>query len=723
MKQFKYIAAILLMIVSAAGCREKENPNIKLPISTELTFPSHAELYKVGVEEDAAWEIKSHPEWATPMQDAGFAGDKIVLFVEDNFEEEERKGEMSVITDKHEIVYTITQNSSLSDDENAKIVSDKILSLTYGVGYGINVFGTPSEGKYKFAGAIVNPANLSKILAEVGEADAYCAEDHYFSQTESISGTSTTSLATQLSVNAGIEVEVTGFSGSLNGKFTSNESSNTETAYAMREIKHVVGSRYLRPGILRSLSAENCDSIFADSFYKLSQSIKENPSNSDNYIKKLLDNYGTHLVVHGTLGGELELAMEMTSTEKISEMDINAALNLSSDVVNGDASFTMNETETALAKNTKISLKTYGGNNVYTLNPGTTFEEAMQEALSTSQLNNWIASIKDKSALALIDVQLYPVYDLMPDAASRDAVREYMINKYQKAKTKIGPLNFAVSGFGDDGVITGDAYIPQIDVKLECYQEMVPEISNDETSIIIYSGTQDEMNYDRGFFIGSKTLKPGKLRRNREGKYTFEEFEDFEAGQITELYVSADGDVKIAGKPGVAYSEVKFTGVTKEDMDRNRFPLAQEIEMADNKFSNSPFDLIIWNFLNKWRWESFGGDNRGTIACVISLKDENDKIKELIKAQKVNVVIEKPQTSAFSLNIVDIYYHDKDNTQVFFDYPTFKDKTTLEYPITPNVNYIGYRTATQVGYGTDWEKEIAPKLYFKLVEKNGPRWK
>lgn len=596
MKQFKYIAAIVLMIVSAAGCREKDNPNVKLPISTELAFSSHAELYNVRVEEDAAWVVKSHPEWATPMQDTGSAGDKIVLFVEDNFEEEERKGEMSVITDKHEIVYTITQNSSLSDDENAEIVSDDILSLTYGVGYGINIFGTPSMGKYKFAGAIVNPATLSRILANVGEADAYCAEDHYFSKTESISGTSTTSLATQLSVNAGIEVEVTGFSGSLNGKFTSNESSNTETAYAMREIKHVVGSRYLRPGILRSLSAENCDSIFAKSFYSLSQSIKKNPSNSDNYIKKLLDNYGTHLVVHGTLGGELELAMEMTSTEKISEMDINAALNLSSDIVNGDASFTMNETETALAKNTKISLKTYGGNNVYTLKPGTTFEEAMQEALSTSQLNNWIASIKDKTSLALIDVQLYPVYDLMPDAASRDAVREYMINKYQVAKTKLGPLNFAVSGFGDDGVITGEAYISQIDVKLECYQEMVPEISNDEPSIIIYSGTQDEMNYDRGFFIGSKTLKPGKLRRDREGKYSFEEFEDLEAGQITELYVTADGDIIIAGKPGVAYSEVKFTGVTKEDLVQNRISESEDIKEAplDNSSLNDADTYLHW---------------------------------------------------------------------------------------------------------------------------------
>lgn len=720
MKQFKYIAAIVLMIVSAAGCREKDNPNVKLPISTELAFSSHAELYNVRVEEDAAWEIKSHPEWATPMQDTGSAGDKIVLFVEDNFEEEERKGEMSVITDKHEIVYTITQNSSLSDDENAEIVSDEILSLTYGVGYGINVFGTPSMGKYKFAGAIVNPANLSRILANVGEADAYCAEDHYFSKTESISGTSTTSLATQLSVNAGIEVEVTGFSGSLNGKFTSNESSNTETAYAMREIKHVVGSRYLRPGILRSLSAENCDSIFAKSFYSLSQSIKKNPSNSDNYIKKLLDNYGTHLVVHGTLGGELELSMEMTSTEKISEMDINAALNLSSDVVNGDASFTMNETETALAKNTKISLKTYGGNNVYTLKPGTTFEEAMQEALSTSQLNNWIASIKDKTSLALIDVQLYPVYDLMPDAASRDAVREYMINKYQVAKTKLGPLNFAVSGFGDDGVITGEAYISQIDVKLECYQEMVPEISNDEPSIIIYSGTQDEMNYDRGFFIGSKTLKPGKLRRDREGKYSFEEFEDLEPGQITELYVTADGDIIIAGKPGVAYSEVKFTGVTKEDIEQNRLP--DKENMCYSKVIVDYTKFLEKDNSGQWFWFDDENEIRTLITSVKGLDKETIKqyIDRGLLYYKVKARIERTSFSSCSL-----FFVKEDKSLINEKYEALnRTDINLLSNIPPHTHYMVVTIKILPIYQINgWKYVEFPMLMLQLNYDNTPRWR
>ena len=597
MKSFRYLIAIAFLLIVATGCEDKEDFNSIQSVNKELTFSSHADIYNVSLEQCSTWEVKSYPEWATPMQEFGTGDTKISVFVEDNFTEEERKGEMVVITDKNEITYLLTQRSTLTEDTNAEIVSDNILYLTYGVGFGINVFGNPpAEDKYDYAGAIVNPALLTKMLSEVGEADAFCAEDHYFSHTESISGTSTTSLATQLSVNAGIEAEISGFSGSLSGKFTSNESTNTNTAYAMREIKHIVGSRYLRSGVLRYFSAANMTNVFADGFNELVEVIKEDPNEKD-AIHELFESYGTHLIVHGTLGGELELAMEMTSTETISEMDINAALNVSSEVVKGDASFTMTDDEKKLMKNTKISLKTYGGSNVYTLKPGTTFEEAMQEALSAEKLNSWVKSIKDKSSLALVDVQLYPIYDLMPDATTRAAVREYMINEYQERKTKKKPLLFAVNGFGDNGVITGEAYIPELDIKLECYSEMIPEISNDEPVIMIYSGTKSEMNYNTGFFIGSETLKPGKLRKNREGIYSFEPFEELREGQITELYVNATGDITIAAKPEVAYSEVKFTGVTKEDLVQNRISESEDLKEdapLDNSSLNDADTYMHW---------------------------------------------------------------------------------------------------------------------------------
>ncbi len=724
MKSFRYLIAIAFLLIVATGCEDKEDFNSIQSVNKELTFSSHADIYNVSLEQCSTWEVKSYPEWATPMQEFGTGDAKISVFVEDNFTEMERKGELVVITDKNEIIYSLTQRSTLTEDTNAEIVSDNILNLTYGVGFGINVFGnSPAGDKYDYAGAIVNPALLTKMLAEVGEADAFCAEDHYFSHTESLSGTSTASLATQLSVNAGIEAEISGFSGSLSGKFTSNESTNTNTAYAMREIKHIVGSRYLRSGVLRYLSAANKTSVFATGFNELVEVIKEDPNEKD-AIHDLLESYGTHLIVHGTLGGELELAMEMTSTETISEMDINAALNVSSEVVKGDASFTMTDDEKKLMKNTKISLKTYGGSNVYTLKPGTTFEEAMQEALSAEKLNSWVKSIKDKSSLALVDVQLYPIYDLMPDATTRAAVREYMINEYQERKTKKKPLLFAVNGFGDNGVVTGEAYIPELDIKLECYSEMIPEISSEEPVYMIYSGTKSEMNYNTGFFIGSETLKPGKLRKNREGVYSFEPFEELREGQITELYVNATGDITIAAKPEVAYSEVKFTGMTKEFMSKNRAPSTVEATTDATRYHVGSPSLLIHDNIKNWLYK-YSDDLLFRTTCAIDLNDE-DCIKEAINLGNINLVLEYSKPKEYMSKYIYLYFYNSE-VKIINSYDLVtrdKDKVECEYSITPEVNYIGISTSCE---GSDDVPKVfdeeSIKVYFKFTHKNTPRWR
>ena len=728
MKSFRYLIAIALLLIVATGCEDKEDFNSKLPVNKELAFSSHADIYNISLEQCTNWEVKSYPAWATPMQEFGTGDTKISVFVEDNFTEEERKGVMVVVTDKNEITYSLTQRSTLTEDDNATVVSDNILNLTYGVGFGINVFGNPPAGdKYDFAGAIVNPALLTKMLAEVGEADAFCAEDHYFSHTESLSGTSTTSLSTQLSVNAGIEAEISGFSGSLSGKFTNNESTNTNTAYAMREIKHIVGSRYLRPGVLRYLSAANKTSVFAAGFNELVEVIKEDPNEKD-AIHDLLESYGTHLIVHGILGGELELAMEMTSTETISEMDINAALNVSSEVVKGDASFTMTDDEKKLMKNTKISLRTYGGSNVYTLKPGTTFEEAMQEALNAEKLNSWVKSIKDKSSLALIDVQLYPIYDLMPDATTRAAVREYMINEYQERKTKKKPLLFAVNGFGDNGVVIGEAYIPELDIKLECYSEKIPEISSEEPVIMIYSGTKSEMNYNTGFFIGSETMKPGKLRKNREGIYSFEPFEELREGQITELYVNATGDITIAAKPGVAYSEVQFTGSTKKDFP---FPTYGNLlpgfngDIVSYNYNDGISSII--NNPNCWYWRYGKVDTGHTIAASTCIADNADFRYLMQRGLLRSEIIVK--TSGRKIFIISSKFLNNELSDIsYYDSCVYPDSPegTLVRQVPDETAYI---LVTLNSFDPDWgvweEYDFIeePNLKLNYNYDNTPRWR
>ena len=165
MKSFRYLIAIAFLLIVATGCEDKEDFNSIQSVNKELTFSSHADIYNVTLEQCVNWEVKSYPEWATPMQEFGTGDAKISVFVEDNFTEMERKGELVVITDKNEIIYSLTQRSTLTEDTNAEIVSDNILYLTYGVGFGINVFGnSPAGDKYYYAGAIVNPALLTKML-------------------------------------------------------------------------------------------------------------------------------------------------------------------------------------------------------------------------------------------------------------------------------------------------------------------------------------------------------------------------------------------------------------------------------------------------------------------------------------------------------------------------------------------------------------------------------
>ena len=65
--------------------------------------------------------------------------------------------------------------------------------------------------------------------------------------------------------------------------------------------------------------------------------------------------------------------------------------------------------------------------------------------------------------------------------------------------------------------VKSELYIPEIDVRLEAYRKIIPELSEDYITVI-YSGTKEEMNYKSGFFVGNKSLKPCKFRYTNKGE-------------------------------------------------------------------------------------------------------------------------------------------------------------------------------------------------------------
>lgn len=129
----------------------------------------------------------------------------------------------------------------------------------------------PDNGKYKLLSN--TPLNFKKLIAALsaaGESDALYKEENYYSRTESVTGNSTLAIANQLSINAGIEVGISAFKGSVEGGYSKDVANNERVSYAMEEIQHIVGSRYMRAGMLRYL-AQNGSDIFQKTFLKYTE--------------------------------------------------------------------------------------------------------------------------------------------------------------------------------------------------------------------------------------------------------------------------------------------------------------------------------------------------------------------------------------------------------------------------------------------------------------------
>lgn len=556
----------IILAAALSACKE----DIDIPAGGELSemnydFPCLAAYHQLSVPGGMAWEITEHADWLTPKP-SGEAGSVIKVYVQDNVRETLRTGQIkATLSDGSTVVYNLTQQSILTLDDNS-VVTNTDLTESRGVGHGINVITQSgfSTGKYTLSFAPLDLEAVRQYVAEIGEADAFVDEDRYYSETKSFVGSSTTSVANQLSVAAGIEASIGAFEGKVSGAFSTNAQVNEKTGYGIRSVKHVVASRYLRPGILREAVRSGHKELLASNFLEDCEDLIAFPGDDD-VILDIINTYGTHVIVYGELGGELQIALEMKSTENLKESDISAALEITAaKAVSGSASVDISQETKSFSKESKVSFCSYGGNNPdFAVEPGSSFENAMATVLSASNLNKWVDGLKgdkDKQSLALIDIKVIPIYELIADEASAERVKQYIMGPYQWDKTKHTGLVYAINGYTDMNL--GMLSIPEIDTYLEGYSENIPEISNTKKSTVIYSGNSYGINYDVGFFIGSSTHKPGKIIRRQGNKFEYKPFDDLPARPIETLYTDASGNLTIAHQEAASAINAKFSKVT-----------------------------------------------------------------------------------------------------------------------------------------------------------------
>ena len=557
----------MLLMVTLAACSDDDNTSpAPQPIADKMELARINSFIDINIPGESDWKVTANPFWASPMENEGTADKQLELFVETNEDEADRTDTLTVVTtDGKTYMYVLTQMGTLRDPDNGPVF-DLMSSKTLGVGFSLNVLDNTyaSLSKYNVKStSAVNFSHLVAALKKMGEEDAYFYEERNYSYTESVTGSSTDEIASQLAVNGNIDLGLEAFHATVKGAFNRVSKDSTQMMYAMQEIKHIVAARYIRSGLLRYCAQNNIDIWNTTMRNKLAilRTATDEKTIKDN-VKALVETYGTHIITYAAVGGEMRISMKMKYDEYNTDMNINGALDLASKIVNAEGNTASYSTlESKIAQNTEIGLKAFGGKvSSFSVNPGATFE-TFQKAIK-KDMKAWAEGISKTPAL--IDIETVPLWDIMPTEASRNAMRNYIMIDLQRQKnddSTFMPKLFRITGYDveseEEGY--GDLSIPQINRVIEADRRIVPELSETELSTILYSGTPGNVNDACGFFVGSATRQPAKVRTAANGTVTIEPLEGMPVGAVTEVYIDATGDVTLMPKNDASlYTTLNF---------------------------------------------------------------------------------------------------------------------------------------------------------------------
>ena len=111
------------------------------------------------------------------------------------------------------------------------------------------------------------------------------------------------------------------------------------------------------------------------------------------------------------------------------------------------------------------------------------------------------------------------------------------------------PNTYVVSGYDVDQETPGydSLSIPDLDLKVFAERKIMPELSNDLYSTVIYLGQNGIINRNYGFFVGDSTRKPC-LFQIKDDTIITEAIDNFKAGPIRDFCLDKNGKLNFTPK-------------------------------------------------------------------------------------------------------------------------------------------------------------------------------
>lgn len=445
------------------------------------------------------------------------------VFVTDNEEGEGRDAVITLTetaTGRVGEVYLYQQG--LNDvDENGSASA----AADYCVGWGFNAFL-----EYQ------NPNSVCGRVIDLSKMSQYDAEDE-FQSTQTVmrgieefsmeSSYSLQQLASTLTKQMDKTTKILGVKKTTHRYEQVKKNQLQESCYGYGRLTKAVASRSIDKGVLLYLVKTHPNNLpFTASFQSTYDAIlksKNNATKCKALITKMIETYGTHIVINALAGGMIDYVV---SFDKNYGSSVETKTEEYTKYVFGKKKKSSLSTETVASVNSTVSdsssFSIVGGNKVKRerlLNCIKNMGDA--DALDETAFKEWLASIyyspTNAANLGIIEFGIMPIWDLFNDTQVYSYIQEQVAvmntqsNNSFSAK-ELGMDNYFVDlkkldlSFDPNGTLVKIAYNDTL--ALEICSEYVPKIRTDRRVTVIYPIVNGVTRLNRGVFIGDGDGNP-----------------------------------------------------------------------------------------------------------------------------------------------------------------------------------------------------------------------
>lgn len=546
-RTFRSLMALAIAVVTFAACSssdvEKYVADVSLPAGTEETedadilVEAGANEFTLAIKTEGEWKAESDSRFMYCKTESGKGNATLTVTVQDNESSDRKTGHILITFPGYESENkTITVEQKYLGDYGDNGANIKRGNQVYAVGYSYNTMGEWAS-----------PNSVKKQVFDTNrliELEALSLGPVQMSlRNNTVTGSTMSEISDKLSAKASVKGSYAGFTGEVGASFNMSHAESSNYEYAITYLDYTIS----RAQLTMSLGTLKTEYMMDDAYRAINGLDPHYSSDLPNKegIKRLIDDYGTHVIMSADLGGRVRRKMEVDISKITTSYDINAYVEASYEgVVDANAKVENDYKQSYESNRNAVDL------NADVLGGVKTKADLLcsTDGFTKKNLNAWQQSV-DSLNMALVNFDsqsLKPLYELVDQSRSGGQARYEELMEYIEsglANEQTGyfcgtTFKFDVPTFDDKWTSTliKDVYLDGQWVSRIC-QEYVPKVNIDSRVTVIYPVMNNQPRYNMGFYLGDgRSHKPARVSWSGTNESLFT-YEDLKYENVKTVYM------------------------------------------------------------------------------------------------------------------------------------------------------------------------------------------